>query len=61
MMYIILGTVLIGLGLFMVLCPKQATKKENRENPEAVNKVKKSGIAEIVCGALLVVLGLVVM
>ncbi len=59
MILIILGAVLIALGLFMVICPKQAAKKENRDNPEAVSKVRKSGIIEVVCGILLIIIEII--
>ena len=42
-MPIIMGIVIIALGLYMVVFPKSATKVENRNNPDAVNRTKKAG------------------
>lgn len=55
---IICGGILLVLGLFMTICPKQATKKEERENEEAVMKTRKNGYVEIACGAIIIIMGL---
>ena len=44
------------LGLVMVIAPKPCTKKELREDPEQVGKVRKSGVIIMICGVLLIVL-----
>lgn len=56
-MPIIMGIVIIALGLYMVVFPKSATKVENRNNPDAVNRTKKAGVVEIICGICLILLG----
>lgn len=53
---IILAVLIFCLGLFMVLCPKLATKKALRENPAAVAKVRRGGICEMIVGILLIVI-----
>lgn len=52
----IMGAVIILMGIFMVVCPKQATKKSMRDDEAAVKKVRNSGFAEIVIGILLIVI-----
>ena len=54
-----LAVAVFVLGLIMVICPKACTKKEQREDAEAVAKVRKSGILEMVVGVLLLVLFLI--
>ena len=54
---IILGCIILVMGIFMVACPKMCTKKELRDDPNAVAKVRKSGITEIVCGICIIGLG----
>lgn len=44
------------LGLFMAIFPKTSTKKEKRDDPEAVAKNRKGGIAIAICGAVCTVL-----
>lgn len=56
---LILAGLIILLGLVMVIFPKACTKAENRDNPDAVAKVRKSGILEMVIGVLLLVLFLI--
>ena len=52
------GGVIFVLGLLMVAMPKQMTKKEMRDDPAIVEKTRKSGIIELVCGVLIVVIGI---
>ncbi len=40
--FIFAGVSLI-IGLYVIINPKSATKKENRENPDMVDKAKKVG------------------
>lgn len=47
------GLVMFGLGLFMTICPKQATKKDQRDDENAVAKNRNAGIVLIVLGILL--------
>ncbi|MED9903526.1 MAG: hypothetical protein UFG06_05010 [Lachnospiraceae bacterium] len=54
----ILGGLMALLGLYMVLCPAKATKKELRDSAADVNKTKKSGFVVIGCGVVLVIIGL---
>lgn len=53
---LILAVLIFCMGLFMVLCPKLATKKALREDPASVAKVRKSGICEMIVGILLMVI-----
>ena len=48
------------MGLIMVIAPKPCTKKELRDDPEQVKKVRTSGIIMMVCGALLIVMNLLI-
>lgn len=57
-MLLIFAGVLGALGLFVLICPKQATKKENRNNEAAVKKVRRLGVLYIVIGLILVALAL---
>ena len=54
---IILGCIILVMGIFMVACPKMCTKKEMRDDPDAVAKTRKAGVSEIVCGILVIALG----
>ena len=55
-MYDIIEFAVIGLlvltGLFMFLFPEKSTKKELRDNYEAVNKMKSSGLFIAIFGAV---------
>lgn len=53
---IICGAIFIALGLFMAICPKLATKKEERDNEEAVKKIRRNGFVEIICGVLIILI-----
>lgn len=55
---IILSGVMVLFGIFMIAFPKQATKKQFRDDPEKVSKVRIAGIVWIICGAVLLVLDL---
>lgn len=46
----IFGIIMILLGLFMVIFPKQSTKKEMRDDPSAVAKIRRNGFIIIGCG-----------
>lgn len=37
------------LGIFMCFAPKLCTRADQRDNPDAVAKIKKFGIAIMVC------------
>ena len=56
---VVVFSILIILGLVMVIAPKACTKKENRDNPEEVSRVRKAGFFEIGCGVILIVLNFV--
>ena len=60
MIKIVFALIALGCGIYMVICPKLATKKEMRDDPEVVAKTRKSGIIITVCGILLVVLNVVI-
>ena len=54
MIPIIFAIIIGAMGLFVVINPKAATKKANRENEAAVKKVRKLGIFYLaVCVILL--------
>lgn len=38
------AVVMIVMGLFMIAFPKLSTKKEKRDDPEAVAKIRKTGV-----------------
>ena len=52
------GGIIFVLGLLMVAMPKQMTKKEMRDDPAVVEKTRKSGMIEIVCGVLIILIRL---
>lgn len=56
---VVVFSILIILGLVMVIAPKACTKKENRDNPEEVSRVRKAGFFEIGCSVILIVLNFV--
>ena len=41
------------LGLVMAIIPKQCTKKELRDDPNAVKKIRRSGFILIGCAVVL--------
>ena len=52
------GVVMLGLGLFMALNPKGATKEELRDNEAEVAKIKRNGFIIIGCGIVAIVIGI---
>ncbi len=58
MMELILAVLIILYGIFMIACPKQLTKKQYRDDPARVAKVRKAGIVCVICGILLFILQL---
>ncbi len=58
MILFVFAGVLGALGLFVIICPKQATKKENRNNEAAVKKVRMTGVLYIIIGVILLALAL---
>ena len=58
LMPIIFGGLMILLGIYMTTNPVKATKKELREDENAVKKVKRNGFIEIACGIILIILGI---
>lgn len=60
MMQYILCAVMILFGIFMIAFPKQSTKKQFRDDPQKVGKVRKAGIVWVVCGVALLILELVI-
>ncbi|MCM1082804.1 MAG: hypothetical protein NC393_03800 [Clostridium sp.] len=59
MMQYVLSACMVLFGIFMIAFPKQSTKKEYRDDPKKVGKVRKAGIVWVVCGVMLFVLDLV--
>ncbi|MBR3644805.1 MAG: hypothetical protein IKN54_00145 [Lachnospiraceae bacterium] len=53
-----LGVIVIILGVLMFFAPKICTKKELRDDPAEVDKIKKSGSLIIVSGVIVVILSL---
>lgn len=60
MMELVLAVVMVLFGIFMIACPKQATKKQFRDDPEKVAKVRKAGIVWVICGIILFILDLLI-
>ena len=58
LMPLILGGIMILLGTYMTTNPVKATKKELREDKNAVKKIKRNGFIEIICGIVLIILGI---
>ncbi len=56
-----LGLMMLGLGLFMVISPRNATKAEERDNEQAVASVKKRGFIIVACGIVVVIIGIISM
>ena len=50
------GGAIFVLGILMTVMPKLMTKKEMRDDPAAVAKVRKGGIIEIICGIIICIL-----
>ena len=42
----------VGLGIYMAVAPKSATKQEMRDDPAAVAKTRKGGIIVAVVGLI---------
>lgn len=59
MFQIILAVLIFCMGLFMLLCPKLTIKKELREDPAALAKMRRGGIFEMILGVLLLVIFLI--
>ena len=60
MMELMLSGIMVLFGIFMIACPKQATKKQFRDDPEKVAKVRKAGIVWVICGIILFILDLLI-
>lgn len=56
----ILSAILIILGLFVTIMPKENTKKELRDSEEAVKKTRRSGIVIVGCGIVLLLVKLTI-
>lgn len=50
---IVLAALVMLYGLVMIAFPKACTKKTLRDNPNAVAKMRKCGILELIAGAIL--------
>ena len=59
MLLIICGALLVLLGIFMIVMPKASVKKEVEATPEILRQVRKSGIAELVFGLVILVIGFI--
>ena len=55
----IFGVMMILLGLYMVISPKNATKEELRNDEKVVKKTKRNGFIIIGCGITLIILGII--
>lgn len=58
MILILLGIVFAAVGVFIIVCPKQATKKEDRENEAAVKKMRRNGFVLLIIAVLMMGLGI---
>ena len=58
MIPIIFGVIIGAMGLFVVINPKAATKKADRENEVAVKKVRKLGFFYLVVCVILLGMGI---
>ena len=54
----ILGTLTILLGGYMVINPKNATKKELRNDENIVKETKKNGFIVIICGIVIILIAI---
>ncbi len=52
------GIMMLGLGLFMVISPRNATKKELRDDEKVVSGMRKKGFIVIACGVIAIGLGI---
>ncbi len=59
MAIIICGVLLVALGVFMIVSPRSSIKKDVEVSPEMLQQVKKSGIMEVVVGAILMIVGFI--
>ncbi len=48
----IIGGIFVLLGLFMLIFPKQAVKKENKDSDEEIKKSRRNGIIILVAGVV---------
>ena len=55
--FVVFGIMFL-MGLIMVIFPKPCTKKELRDDPAQVSKVRSSGVVFMICGALLIALNI---
>lgn len=55
------GIVMLGLGAFMYLKPKESTKKEMRDSEEAVSKIKRNGKFVFICGVVVIIIGILIL
>lgn len=56
---LILTFIMFLMAVFMILFPKQHTKKAQREDPEAIKKTKKNGYIGLFATLILILLELV--
>ena len=54
----ILAVVFFVIGLIMAVVPKLSTKKELRDNPNDVAKVRSSGVKMMICGGAILLLNM---
>lgn len=55
---VVCGAAIFILGLIMSINPKGSTRKDLREDKNAVAKTKTSGVVMAVLGVLLIILGI---
>ena len=54
-----LGVIMLILGVIMFFAPRICTKKELRDDPTAVDQIKKSGAIMSVIGVVVVILAFI--
>lgn len=53
------GIFFIIYGVLMMVCPKVMIKKEWRENPEKIAKMKKNAPVVMICGVVIALINLI--
>lgn len=52
----VLSGILVLLGLFMVVMPKQSTKKELQDSEDALKKTRRNGVIVAILGIILLLI-----
>ncbi len=57
---LVCGILLVALGVFMIVLPKACIKKEAVASEENIRQVRRSGIAEVIFGVILLIIGVLI-